>query len=726
MKEKNKRKIPPITQNDEAESGAAALCMILASYGRYVDLSEMRKACHVSRDGCRIDNLIAAAESYGMKADAVRCEASLEGIKLPVIALWKQDHWLVVEERTEKGIRLVDPAYGKRRVSEEEFAECFSFQVISLEPTSDFVKGGKPYKLTDSIREMMQGSRSVFLYLTLLCFLLNMVGLMLPGMTRLFVDFYLPSLSTVKVGRYFLVFLMLLALQAFLLYLKKRIDLKFQRLQSAVMTRDVIRKILSLPLRYFQTRSHSTIISQMTGIDAMADFVSARLVPVTFGLVFSVLYIILLFYFNVKVASWTVGVIMATIVFLMTLVAMSQAAAVRTAQDQAAFYGAVTQNTRLFDTVKSVALEDSAFAETMSRFSAWQHDKQAANSTLAIVQAVPVTLPLIIQTLVMGIGGREVIRGTMSIGEVLACQSIAMSIFAPIVTFVQEFAVLQFQKGPMKGLHDMLAEESDPRLVQLGEGRRMEPHAETPALKGDVELKDISFGYDESAPPILEHISVRVPAGHSVAFAGASGSGKSTVMKLLLGLYHPWEGEILLDGMAMDTLDRTAVAVGMAVVSQSPFVFSGTVRDNITLFDRSISMEAVTQAAREACVFEAIEAHPGGFNAPIGPSEKTFSGGEIQRIMIARALVRNPSVLLMDEATSALDTVVEEQIMENIRARGITTLIVAHRLSTIRDSDEIIVLQKGRIAERGTHEELLKTESGIYRELISAGETDNG
>ena len=212
MKEKNKRKIPPITQNDDAESGAAALCMILASYGRYVDLSEMRKACHVSRDGCRIDNLIAAAESYGMKADAVRCEASLEGIKLPVIARWKQDHWLVVEERTEKGIRLVDPAYGKRRVSEEEFAESFSFQVISLEPTSEFVKGGKPYKLTDSIREMMQGSRGVFLYLTLLCFLLNMVGLMLPGMTRLFVDFYLPSLSSVKVGRYFLVFLMLLAL----------------------------------------------------------------------------------------------------------------------------------------------------------------------------------------------------------------------------------------------------------------------------------------------------------------------------------------------------------------------------------------------------------------------------------------------------------------------------------------------------------------------------------
>ncbi len=726
MKEKNKRKIPPLMQNDEAESGAVALCMILASYGRYVDLSEMRKACHVSRDGCRMDNLIAAAEGYGMKVSAVRCEASLEGITLPVIALWKQDHWLVVEERTEKGIRLVDPAYGRRRVSEEEFAASFSFHVISLEPSDAFVKGGKPYKLSDSIREMMQGNRGVFLYLALLCFLLNMVGLMLPGMTRLFVDFYLPSLSTVKVGRYFLVFLMLLVLQVFLLILKKRIDLKFQRLQSADMTREVVRKLLSLPLRYFQTRSHSTIISQMTGIDAMTDFVSARLVPVIFGLVFSVLYIILLFYFNVKVAVWTVGIIMATIFFLLALVALSQAAAIRTAQDQAAFYGAVTQSTRLFDTVKSVALEDSAFSETMSTFSAWQNDKQAANSMLAVVQAVPVALPLVIQTLVMGIGGREVIRGVMSIGEVLACQSIAMSIFAPIVTFVQEFAILQFQKGSMKGLHDMLAEESDSRLVQLAEGSRKEPVSETLVLKGDVELRDISFGYDESAPPILEHISVRVPAGHSLAFAGGSGSGKSTVMKLLLGLYCPWKGDILLDGMTMDTLDRIAIAAGMAVVSQSPFVFTGTVRDNITLFDRSISMEAVAQAAREACVFDAIEAHPGGFNAPIGPSEKTFSGGEIQRIMIARALVRNPSVLLMDEATSALDTVVEEKIMENIRARGITTLIVAHRLSTIRDCDEIVVLQKGRIAERGTHEELLKAESGIYRELINAGETDHG
>ncbi len=726
MKEKKKQKIPLITQNDEAESGAAALCMILAFYGRYVDLSEMRKACHVSRDGCRVDNLIAAAEHYGMKAGTVRCDASLEGVTLPVIALWKQSHWLVVEERTEKGIRLVDPAYGRRRVSAEEFAESFSLQTISLEPSSAFVKGGKPYRLSDSIREMMQGSRNVFLYLSLLCFLLNMVGLMLPGMTRLFVDFYLPSLSTAEVGRYFLVFLMLLVLQAFLLMLKKRIDLKFQRLQSADMTRRVVRKLLSLPLRYYQTRSHSTIISQMTGIDAMTDFVSARLVPVIFGLVFSVLYMILLFYFNVRVAAWTVGMIMATIFFLLALVALSQAAAVRTAQDQAAFYGAVTQNTRLFDTLKSVALEDTAFSETMSTFSAWQNDKQAANSMLAVVQAVPVALPLMIQTLVMGIGGREVIRGMMSIGEVLACQSIAMSVFAPIVTFVQEFAILQFQKGPMKGLHDMLAEESDPGLVHLAEGSRPEPGAETPALKGDVELKDISFGYDESAPPVLQHISLRVSAGHSLAIAGGSGSGKSTVIKLLLGLYHPWEGEILLDGTAAETLDRTVAAAGMAVVSQSPYIFTGTVRDNITLFDRSISMEAVAQAAREACLFDAVEAHPGGFNALIGPSEKSFSGGELQRIMIARALVRNPSVLLLDEATSALDTVVEEQIMENIRARGITTLIVAHRLSTIRDCDEIIVLQRGRIVERGTHEELLRAESGFYRELINAGETDHG
>ena len=721
MEKTKQKKVPRISQNDETESGAASLCMILATYGRYVGLSEMRNACKVSRDGCRLSNLMDAAENYGMKAEDVRCDASLEGVNLPAIALWDQDHWLVIEEKSEKGIRLVDPAFGKRRVSEEAFAEGFSCQVIQLAPTAAFETGGKPYRLSDTIRKMMQNKKSIFVYLSLLCFVLNVIGLLIPGMTRLFVDFYLPALGSVKVGRYFVVFLVLLVLQTFLLLLKKRIDLEFQRLQSADMTRTVIRKLLELPIRYYQTRSHSTIISQMTGIDSLTDFVSARLVPVLFGLVFSILYIVLLFYFNVKVAAYTVGMIFATIFFLMALVGISQAAAVRTSQDQAAFYGMVSQDTRLFDTIKSVALEDHAFAETMSKFSAWQNDKQSANSLLAIVQAVPVALPLLIQTLVICIGGRQVIRGEMSIGEVLACQSIAMSIFAPIVTFVQEFAILQFQKGPMNGLHDILEEEADPRLEAAHNSLSK---AEKIALKGEVELRDISFGYDESTPPVLENISVHIPAGHSVAFAGGSGSGKSTVMKLVLGLYHPWSGEILLDGVPLETLDREAVAAKMAVVSQTPFVFTGTVRDNITLFDRNISMEEVTQAAKEACVFDAIEAHAGGFNAPISPAEMSFSGGEIQRIMIARALVRKPSVLLMDEATSALDTVVEEKIMENIRAKGITTLIVAHRLSTIRDCDEILVLKKGKIVERGSHEELLKLESGIYRELINAGETN--
>ena len=729
MKKKDKRTVPVISQIDETESGAASLCMILGTYGKFVDLSEMRKACSVTRDGCSAENIVEAAGRYGMKAEIHHGDPFAENAPLPGILQWKQDHWLVLDKVDEKGIRVVDPAYGGHHVQEEEFKKAYSGTFMTFEPTAQFQPGGKPFSMNDTIRGLMRGRKSVFRTICFLCLMLNLVGLLIPGMTRLFVDYYLPSLGMVDTSTYFLIFAMLLAVQLFLLVLKKKIDLKFQRIQSADMTGKIVRKLLRLPMSYFQTRTHATIVSQLSAIDNLTDFVSARLIPVVFGFVFSLVYIGLLFHFSLKLAAFTVGLIFLVMFFLMVLVALSQAAAARTAQDQAKFYGSVTQSVRLFDTIKSVALEDTSFEETMTNFSTWLGDKQSANSLIAVVQAVPLALPLLIQTVVICVGGMEVINNRMTIGGVLACQSLAMSIFAPLMQFVQEFAMLQLQKGAAYGLYSLLRETTDPRLKGtlslLQENETGDAQKKNELLRGEVELRDIRFSYDESLPPVVENISVHIPVGHSAAFVGASGSGKSTLVKLLLGLYVPQNGQVLLDGKPRDSLDRETIAASLAVVSQTPFVFTGTVRDNITLFDRSISMEEVERAAREACVYEAIEAHPGGFNAHISPVEASFSGGEIQRIMIARALVHNPSILLMDEATSALDTVVEEEIMRNIRAKGITTLIVAHRLSTIRDSDEIIVLKSGSIIERGTHEQLMEIPDGVYRELINSGETDN-
>ena len=304
----------------------------------------------------------------------------------------------------------------------------------------------------------------------------------------------------------------------------------------------------------------------------------------------------------------------------------------------------------------------------------------------------------------------------MTIGEVLACQIIAVSIFNPVIQIISEFSALQSQQMKVNALEDIMSEEEDPSLTDS-------KSTGTQALSGSIRVENVTFGYNESLPPVVKNISLQIGAGKSAALVGSSGSGKSTILKLIEGLYQPASGQILFDGVPRAEINRPVLQGSMASVTQVPFVFTGTVRENITLFDRNIDMRAVTEATKAACIYDAIEAHADGFNAVIGSSESSFSGGEIQRMMIARALIRKPSILILDEATSALDTVVEEQIMKNIRAMNITLIVVAHRLSTIRDCDEIIVLRKGEIIQRGSHAELAAQE-GVYKDLMTL-EEDN-
>ena len=454
----------------------------------------------------------------------------------------------------------------------------------------------------------------------------------------------------------------------------------------------------------------------LNDIDSLTDFLSAKLIPILIDTLFSVIFIVLLFLYSVQVAIPTVLLLTLIGVLLLVLLRMSRSTSVYSSNQQVEFYTSVVQNVRLFNTIKSVAMEDEAFMESVKKHSAYRNAMQASQKILSVIQAVPVIVPLLIQVFVIAVGSEEVIRGAMSVGEVLACQIIAVSIFNPVIQIISEFSALQSQQMKVNALEDIMSEEEDPSLTDS-------KSTGTQALSGSIRVENVTFGYNESLPPVVKNISLQIGAGKSAALVGSSGSGKSTILKLIEGLYQPASGQFLFDGVPRAEINRTVLQGSMASVTQVPFVFTGTVRENITLFDRNIDMRAVTEATKAACIYDAIEAHADGFNAVIGSSESSFSGGEIQRMMIARALIRKPSILILDEATSALDTVVEEQIMKNIRAMNITLIVVAHRLSTIRDCDEIIVLRKGEIIQRGSHAELAAQE-GVYKDLMTL-EEDN-
>ncbi len=707
-----RKRVPEVFQIEAAECGAASLCMILGYYGRYIDLTVMRHDCHISRDGSRLSYVMAAARKHGMNPTAYRSDPNLTGRKLPAIAFWNYAHFLVVEEITDKWVYMTDPAYGRRKVTKEEFARGFSGVVLELECTDKFEKCGKPYDPVAPMAKLLRSNVGVLVYLSFLTTMINIVGLILPAFTTLFVDYYLPYLSNAQVGNYFIAFTAVIVMQALLLFIRKHVNIRFRRIQSAGMTGNIVSKLLKLPVSYFGTRSHSTIDSHLNDINSFTDFVAARFVPLMLDLLFSLIYIALLFTYSVKVAVPTLLLIAFLVGMIVLLLKMSKTAVILASNMASEFYGSVVQNVRLYDTVKSVAMEDESFLDMMRKYSSWQSAVLTSKKIVAVVQAIPIAVPLLIQVFIITMGSVCVINGEMSIGDVLACQTIAMSVFAPIVMTISEFSSLQGQQVKIKAMEDIENEAPDISL-QRGEG------AEEIRLDGEIELKNVSFGYNTAIPPILKNISFHVPAGGSMAFVGSSGSGKSSVLKVIEGLYVPQEGEILFSGADQNDISRTAFADSVAVVSQTPYVFNGTVRENITLFDRRIDMHTITEAAKAACVFDAVESHSGGFNAVMSPNESSFSGGEVQRIMIARALVRKPSILIMDEATSALDTIVEEQIMKNIRGMGITLLIVAHRLSAIRDCDEIIVLKNGEITERGTHDELV-ARNGFYTELMSS------
>ncbi|NES20813.1 MAG: NHLP family bacteriocin export ABC transporter peptidase/permease/ATPase subunit [Symploca sp. SIO3E6] len=733
-------KTPTVLQMEAVECGAAALAIILGYYDRIVPLAELRIACGVSRDGSKASHLILAARRYGMQADGFKVE-DLEPLKEllpPYIVFWEFNHFLVVEGLSKHWVFLNDPATGPRKVSWEEFDQGFTGVVLLMEPGPEFEEGGRKPNVILALIDRLRGSFGAILYCILAGFLLVLPGLAIPVFSQIFVDQVLVENRTAWIRPLILGMMLTTVFRGILTLLQLRYLRKLGIKLAVEMSAGFLWHILRLPVPFYTQRYAGEISNRVSLNNQVAQILSGELATTVIDTVMLLFYAVVMFAYDGLLTLIGVGFATINGLALQWVARRRVDANLRLVQEEGKVAGVGIAALQTIETLKASALESDFFSRWSGYYAKAAIAQQELSVTNQLLGVLPILLTSLTSMLILIVGGLQVMEGNLSIGMLVAFQSLMSSFQEPVNTLVNFGSTLQELEGDLNRLDDVLGNSLDPEL-EMGSGgaeeqrsrgaeeRRSRGDGELgrwgdgriDSLEGYVELRNITFGYSQVEPPLIEDFSFSLKPGQRVALVGASGSGKSTLAKLICGLYQPWEGEILLDGIPRKEIPRQVLANSLSLVEQDIFLFGGTVRDNLTLWDGTISEEELTKACKDAAIHRTIMAIPGGYDGELLEGGVNLSGGQRQRLEIARALVKNPAILVMDEATSALDAQTEQIIVENLRSRHCSCILVAHRLSTIIDCDQIIVLDEGEVVQQGTHQELWE-EGGVYGRLISA------
>lgn len=713
-------KTPTVLQMEAVECGAAALGIILGYYGKVVPLEELRVACGVSRDGSKASNVIKAAREYGLIAKGYKKEpGELEELPLPLIAFWNFSHFLVIEGFGKRGVRVNDPAGGRRVASYEEFDRAYTGVVMTFEPGPDFRKGGARSGLIGALKERLRGSGWALAFVVLASLALVIPGLAIPIFSQVFVDEYLVEGSRAIVVPLLLGMGLTALLRATLTWLQQRYLLRLQTKLSVSMSGKLFWHALRLPIEFYGQRYAGEIGSRVTINDRIAQLLSGQLATAALNVLTVVFYVALMLQYSVFLTL--IGVFLAAL-NLATLRYVSRKRVdtnQRLLLERGKLTGLSMGGLQSIETLKATGSESTFFVRWAGLQAKLVDAQQELGSHSQVLTAVPPMLTMMSTAAILGVGGLQVMYGELTVGMLVAVQSLMASFMTPIGQLVALGGTLQETHGDLNRVEDVLRYEPDPQVPAKTTARKTIPAGVPTELSGHLELRNLTFGYSRLEPPLIEGFSLILRPGSRVALVGTSGSGKSTVAKLVSGLYSPWEGEILFDGRPRAEIPRGVMNASLALVDQEISLFEGTVRENLTLWDATVPESRVVRGARDACIHDDVAARPGGYASRIEEAGANFSGGQRQRLEIARALVGEPTLLIFDEATSALDPATEGRIDDNLRRRGCTCLIVAHRLSTIRDCDEIIVLHRGNVVQRGTHEQMRDVD-GPYSRLIEA------
>ena len=709
-------KVPVIMQMEALECGAACLAMVAAYYGKWVPLEQVRRDCGVSRDGSNARNVLVAARSYGFAAKGYRYEPDslrTDG-QFPCIIHWNMEHFVVLNGFTKDKAVLNDPARGLVSVSMEEFDRSFTGICLILEPGADFTPGGKPKSVLEFARHRLKGAGPAIAFMVLCTIIGSLLGIIQPAFSRIFYDRLLTGQNPEWFMPFMAALIVFSSLQVFIagvqMLYSNRINARF----AVVGSTSFLWKVLHLPMDFFSQRLAGDIQARQSSNAGVANALVNTFAPLSLQL------IMMVFYFVVMVRySWQLtllGLVSIAVNMAMARVISQKRINLSRVQmrDGGKLSSATVSGIEMIETIKASGAENGFFGR-WAGYQASVNTQQMRSARMEqILGLIPSVISVVCSSAITIAGAWLTMNGQFTVGMIAQFQGFLSSFSGPIGSLISAGQSLMEMRTEMERIEDVMQYPDDPAFHTAPD----EAEGSFEKLSGMVELKNVTFGYSRLAQPLIRDFNLTLKPGSRVALVGASGCGKSTVAKLISGLYQPWSGEILFDGQPMGSISREKLTGSLAVVDQDIVIFEDTIANNIRMWDTSIEDFEVTLAAWDAQIYHDIMRRDGGFQNKLTEGGKDLSGGQRQRLEIARVLAQDPTIIIMDEATSALDAKTEYEVVSAIRNRGITCIVVAHRLSTIRDCDEILVMDGGLVVERGTHEELM-ARGGRYTELVT-------
>lgn len=706
-----RHRVPQVTQMSEVECGAACLAMILQYYGRKTSVAEIRDRYGVGRDGLSALSIVKAARNYGMRVRAVSLpNTDFRYVSLPAIIHWEFNHFVVVERWSPRTVDIVDPAFGRRQLTPEEFDAGFTGVVIMLEPGQQFTRHTSAFSLNISsyIVQYFKQNPVVFFQVVIASLILQVFGLAVPLLTKVVVNQIIPLklggiLTILGIGM-----ILLLAAQLLMTLLRSLLVIQLKTRLDIQMTTGFLEHMLTLPYRFFLQRSTGDILTRIASNTVVRDLVSTQMVSTLLDGSLVIIYFIVLF--AVSHIFGLLVLILGLIEVGILLVSSGPIRRLASRELEAAgkSQGYTAEILSGIATLKAAGAEQRAFQQWLNLYFNQLNTSVRQDYVTSVLSSIITSLRTITPFSILWLGTYMVLHGTLDLGTMFALNSLAISFLTPLGSLATSGQQLQVVQSHLERISDILDAESEQDVL------RVQP---PPRLTGRITLDAVGFQYDPNSPKVLQDISVQIEPGQRVAIVGRTGSGKSTLGKILLGLCLPSEGNILYDGVPLSYFNYQAVRAQLGVVMQESRIFSGSIRHNIAFNDPDMGMERVMKAAQSAALHDEIMQMPMSYETYVAEGGSALSGGQNQRIAIARALACNPAILLLDEATSALDVVTERIVEQSLRELPCTQITIAHRLSTIRNADLILVLDQGKIVERGSHQELMK-KNGFYVWLI--------